>query len=39
MWNFRGSFGILDSNRKDVAYDNWRGHKLDRPMLELIQAF
>lgn len=38
MWNFRGSFGILDSNRSDVAYENWRGHKLDRRMLELIQA-
>jgi endoglucanase len=39
MWNFRGSFGILDSNRADVAYDSWRGHKLDRQMLELVQAF
>jgi endoglucanase len=38
MWNFRGSFGILDSERSDVAYENWRGHKLDRKMLELIQA-
>ena len=39
MWNFRGSFGILDSHRADVAYEDWRGHKLDRRMLELIQAF
>jgi endoglucanase len=39
MWNFRGSFGILDSNRQDITYDTWRGHKLDRAMLELIQAF
>ncbi|MBI3852487.1 MAG: cellulase family glycosylhydrolase [Verrucomicrobia bacterium] len=38
LWNFRGSFGILDSNRADVAYEHWRGHKLDRQMLELIQA-
>jgi endoglucanase len=38
MWNFRGSFGILDSNRADVVYENWRGHKLDRRMLELVQA-
>ncbi len=38
MWNFRGSFGILDSNRTDVAYENWRGHKLDRQMLDLIQT-
>jgi endoglucanase len=38
LWNFRGSFGILDSNRSDVVYENWRGHKLDRAMLELLQS-
>jgi endoglucanase len=38
MWNFRGAFGILDTNRSDVTYEDWRGHKLDRAMLELIQA-
>ena len=39
LWNFRGSFGFLDSGRKDVAYEEFRGHKLDRKMLELLQAF
>lgn len=39
MWNFRGTFGILNSRREDVAYETWRGQKLDRRMLELIQAF
>ena len=39
MWNFRGSFGVLDSNRQDVSYEDWHGHKLDRQMVELIQAF
>ncbi len=38
MWNFRGSFGILDSGRDDVAYESFRGHQLDRAMLELLQA-
>ena len=38
MWNFRGTFGILDSQREDVEYESFRGHKLDRKMLELIQA-
>jgi endoglucanase len=38
MWNFRGGFGILDSNRPDVAYEDFRGHKLDREMLELLLA-
>lgn len=37
LWNFRGSFGILDSGRKDVAYEDFHGHKLDRKFLELLQ--
>jgi endoglucanase len=36
MWNFRGSFGILDSGREDVEYEDFRGHKLDRKLLELL---
>ena len=39
LWNFRGSFGILDSNRKDVVYEDWHGHKLDRQMLTLLQKY
>jgi hypothetical protein len=39
LWNFRGSFGILDSARGDVAYEDWRGHKLDRKMLNLLQRY
>lgn len=38
MWNLRGSFGIVDSDRADVAYENFKGHKLDRQMLELLLA-
>ncbi len=38
MWNLRGSFGIVDSGRTDVAYEDFRGHKLDRRMLELLLA-
>lgn len=38
QWNFRGSFGVLDSGRNDVAYEDFHGHKLDRAMLELLQA-
>lgn len=37
LWNFRGSFGILDSGRSDVNYADHKGHKLDRQMLELLQ--
>lgn len=38
MWNLRGPFGPLDSHREDVQYETFRGHKLDRKMMELIQA-
>jgi len=37
LWNFRGAFGVLDSQRDDVAYEPWHGHKLDRQLLELLQ--
>jgi endoglucanase len=37
MWNLRGAFGILDSSRSDVTYENFRGHQLDRAMLELLR--
>ncbi|HOF88771.1 MAG TPA: cellulase family glycosylhydrolase, partial [Armatimonadota bacterium] len=39
LWNFRGAFGILDSNRADVAYEDWHGHALDRAYLELLREF
>lgn len=39
LWCFRGSFGILDSNRADVRYENCRGHKLDRRMFDLLKEF
>ncbi|HET7535665.1 MAG TPA: cellulase family glycosylhydrolase [Candidatus Didemnitutus sp.] len=38
MWNLRGGFGIVDSNRPDVTYEEFRGHELDRKMLELLLA-
>jgi endoglucanase len=37
LWNFRGDFGILDSGRTDVAYEDWYGHQLDRRLLDLIR--
>ena len=39
LWNFRGSFGVLDSDRQDVAYEDFQGHKLDRQLLTLLQEF
>ncbi|HXY01833.1 MAG TPA: cellulase family glycosylhydrolase [Candidatus Limnocylindrales bacterium] len=37
LWNLRGSFGVLDSERTDVKYEGYRGHKLDRKMLEILR--
>lgn len=37
LWNLRGSFGILDSGRDDVEYEDFHGHKLDRKMLEVLR--
>ena len=39
LWNLRGDFGVLDSGRDDVAYEDFGGHKLDRQMLELLQRY
>lgn len=38
LWNLRGSFGVMDSGRKDVNYEDFHGHKLDREMLNVLQA-
>jgi len=38
LWNLRGSFGVLDSGRSDVQYEDFRGSKLDRKMLAVLQA-
>lgn len=37
LWEFVGSFGVLDSGRTDVVYEDWHGHKLDRKLLTLLQ--
>jgi endoglucanase len=36
LWEFSGNFGVLDSGRRDVAYEDWYGHKLDRKLLDLL---
>ncbi len=38
LWNLRGGFGVVDSGRPDVKYEAFRGHQLDRAMLELLLA-
>lgn len=39
MWNLCGSFGVLDSGRKDVEYEDFHGYRLDRKMLSLLQKY
>jgi endoglucanase len=39
MWNFKGPFGILDSNRTDVNYKKVDKYKLDSDLLELLQQY
>jgi len=38
LWNFRGSFGIVDSGRQDIDYEDFKGHRLDRKLLELLRS-
>jgi len=37
LLNFRGPFGILDTERPGTRYQDWHGHQLDRPLLDLLQ--
>lgn len=37
LWNFRGPFGVLDTERRGTKYEDWHGHQLDRPLLALLQ--
>ena len=36
IWNFIGDFGVLNSGRTDVEYEDWHGAKLDRKFLNLL---
>ncbi len=39
LWEFIGDFGILNSNRADVEYEDFNGYKLDRKLLTLLQKY
>ena len=39
LWEFKGTFGILNSGRKDVDYENWYGYQLDRKLLNLMMKY
>jgi endoglucanase len=38
LWEFRGDFGVLNSRRADVVYEDFHGHQLDRNLLALLQS-
>jgi endoglucanase len=38
LWELKGDFGILNSNRADVQYEDWYGYKLDKKLLTLMQS-
>ena len=38
LWELDGDFGVLNSGRPDVAYEDWHGHKLDRALLDALQC-
>lgn len=37
LWNFRGPFGVLDTERSGTKFEDWHGYKLDRGLLSLLQ--
>jgi hypothetical protein len=37
LWGLYGPFGIIDSERDDCPYEPYRGHELDRQMLEILE--
>jgi hypothetical protein len=39
LWQFDGDFGVLNSGRADIVYEDWHGQKLDRKLLQLLQKY
>lgn len=37
LWEFSGDFGVLNSRREDVQYEDWYGQKLDKKLLNLLR--
>lgn len=39
IWDFKGGFGVLNSDREGVEYEDFKGYKLDRKMLDVLQSY
>ena len=37
LWNLRGPFGVVDSDRKGTQYQDFHGHQLDTTLLALLK--
>jgi len=37
LWRLRGAFGVLDSDRPGVKFENFKGAKLDKELLEILK--
>ena len=37
LWNFRGPFGVLDTDRAGTKYEDWHGHQLERQLVTVLQ--
>jgi aryl-phospho-beta-D-glucosidase BglC (GH1 family) len=37
LWEFEGDFGVMNSRRTDIVYEDWHGQKLDRKLLDLLR--
>ena len=38
LWNFRGPFGIVDTNRAGTKFTDHHGHQLDSQLLKILQS-
>lgn len=38
LWNFEGSFGVVNHGRPGTVYEDYHGMKVDRPFLELLKS-
>ncbi|HZY79734.1 MAG TPA: cellulase family glycosylhydrolase [Cyclobacteriaceae bacterium] len=39
LWEFEGSFGLINSGRTDVQYEGWYGQDLDWRLLDLLRKY
>jgi Endoglucanase len=37
LWNFEGPFGIVEHGRPGARYESYRGYKIDRKLLDIMQ--